>query len=103
MKARLLLILLLLPATSVTATPEEARKHFEEGMRLLAAKERGRALEELKRAIELDEQYLEAHREYRITFSRKAETTGKPSLPSIAEDSKPIQTPRPSTIFWAGS
>jgi GAF domain-containing protein len=68
MKARLLLVLfvqaLLLPAADVAATPEEARKHFEEAMRLLSTGERDRALAELRRAIELDEQYLEAHREY---------------------------------------
>lgn len=66
--ARLLFFVLLLAVSFNAALPEtpkaEAQKHYEQGMSLLNAKEKDKALEEFKRAVKLDENYVEAHRQF---------------------------------------
>jgi GAF domain-containing protein/tetratricopeptide (TPR) repeat protein len=77
----ILALLTLWPVTTAFAetSSAEARQHFEQGMKFLSAKETDKALAELRHAIKLDENYLEAHREFQDQTVEKHKNR-KPAL-----------------------
>jgi Tfp pilus assembly protein PilF/two-component sensor histidine kinase len=102
MTHRLFLILVLLtpwPVTTAFAetSSAEARQHFEQGMRFLSLKETDKALAELRRAIELDEEdYVAPHREFQ-DHTREQDKRRKPAL--IAEYRRRVQDHPDNPIF----
>jgi signal transduction histidine kinase/Tfp pilus assembly protein PilF len=95
-----LILVLLTPWPVTTAFAEtssaEARQHFEQGMKFLNLKQADKALAELRRAIELDDDYVAPHREFQ-DHTREQDKRRKPAL--IAEYRRRVQDHPDNPIF----